>query len=169
MYRINHISTKKKKNSSKKERSFNKLDLHGITLKNKKDIVSLSKINLNLNSPGNSKNLWNKVSKEIITTLLKYQIEPKLLTLVWATFNIWEVLTKEEELQPPAIHPRSKLLVSQDTSTIFRNLNQRANIMPAVWTGKKIWKIWPLPDFKKDKEFSWSPNSLKKEPEWMKN
>ena len=57
MYRINHISTKKKKNSSKKERSFNKLDLHGITLKNKKDIVSLSKINLNLNSPGNSKNL----------------------------------------------------------------------------------------------------------------
>lgn len=168
MYRINHVSTKRKKNSSKKEKSFNKLDLHGIILKNKKDIVSLSKISVNLNSPENSKNLLNKASKEIIITPLKYQIEPRLLTLAWATFNTWEVLTKEEGLQPPAIHPRSKLLVSQGTSTIFRNLNRRANITP-VWTGKKIWKIWQLPDFKKDKEFSWSPSSSKKEPEWTKN
>lgn len=81
MYRINHISTKRKKNSSKKEKSFNKLDLHGIILKNKKDIVSLSKISVNLNSPENSKNLLNKASKEIIITPLKYQIEPRLLTL----------------------------------------------------------------------------------------
>ena len=55
MYHINHISTKRKKNFSKKESSFNKLDLPGITLKNKKDIVSLLKINSNLNSPENSK------------------------------------------------------------------------------------------------------------------